>query len=142
MVSKSAPHMRTVRASSSRADVLPNLGSDLPVRESALANARGYQAVYRALSTMALARRWDLDLGRQFAGNLPARRLGKKLSAHLECPLDSISGFHCIVSMTLVRQGGRVVNHQAILSAAKDVALIRPRVHLSCWLQQLAGERC
>jgi len=105
MVSKSAPHVMMARASSSDGEAPPtDFGSDLPVCQLELAKARGERVVYCALGTMALANRWDLDLGRQSAGNLPAGTTGKDFCQHiwraLLAALELLGpGFHCVISV-------------------------------------------
>jgi len=103
MVSKSAPHVAMARAAPSETALLLDFGSDLPVHELESAKARGDKIVYCALGTMALASRWNMDLGMYSAGNLPAGTTGKEFCQHvwraLLAALDFLGpGFHCVIS--------------------------------------------
>jgi len=74
------------------------------VQELEAAKARGAKIVYCALGTMALANRWDLDLGAESSGNLPKGTTGKAFCQQLwSVLLEALEllgpGFHCVISV-------------------------------------------
>jgi len=81
LVSETAPHVASAR--SKKMQRCTSFGHDMPLVELEDAAERGAKIVYVALGTMALSDRWDMDLGRQSAGNLPVGTTGKQFCQHV-----------------------------------------------------------
>eukprot|EP00930_Biecheleria_cincta_P033818 TRINITY_DN23417_c0_g1_i1.p1 TRINITY_DN23417_c0_g1~~TRINITY_DN23417_c0_g1_i1.p1 ORF type:complete len:373 (+),score=61.15 TRINITY_DN23417_c0_g1_i1:477-1595(+) len=82
MVSHTAPHVSSARSNQVRLHS-KIFGQDLPIAHLEEASKQNAKVVYAALGTMALSDRWDLDLGRQSAGNLPVGTTGKRFCQHV-----------------------------------------------------------
>ena len=86
LVSSTAPHISM--SSDSKTELPKKLGTDgfghgLPVPQLEEQVARGRKIILAALGTMALAERWDMDLGRVSGGNLPTGVTGKQFCQHV-----------------------------------------------------------
>ena len=82
LVSESAPHVAEARAQKAL-QRLKSFGHALPVAELEQQIALGRKICFAALGTMATSDRWDVDLGRSSAGNLPMGTTGKQYCQHV-----------------------------------------------------------
>ena len=86
LVSSTAPHvtLSTCKAKTQLPNqVVNSFGNDLPTVELEEQVGRGRKIIFAALGTMALADRWDQDLGKASGGNLPAGVKGKQFCQHV-----------------------------------------------------------
>jgi len=83
LVSSTAPHISSSDSKAELSKLKTNFGHDLPTVELEEQVDRGRKIILAALGTMALAERWDMDLGRVSGGNLPTGVTGKQFCQHV-----------------------------------------------------------
>jgi len=103
MANETAPHVTIAKSSSDKAEAeYTIITNKLPLDDLEKAAKRDAKVVYVALGTMALADRWNEDLGMMSAGNLPDGTTGKAYSQHIwRNALDAASilgdGYHWVM---------------------------------------------
>jgi len=97
-----APHVTGTNTHQRGTGKSMDLGRTLPADELEAARVSGAKVVYAALGTMALADRWDKDLGELAGGNLPMGTTGKEFCQHVWRALLAAmqclgAGYQCVL---------------------------------------------